>query len=169
MLSYIHHKRGTSLWRCSEIRHKQMESDLIKDDVALLQLLTGSSGQLVVVSARDQQSREERQHGYESGKTYKNIEKQFYSLASRVKLVRSFEQVWQICNNISDKNFITQVLKTKWPLLIEEVLQRAFDIGQALSKDNVLIHCPSGDDGSAVLSSLVQIIMDPYYRTLKGF
>jgi hypothetical protein len=61
----------------------------------------------VVVSARDQQSGEDRNYGYESTKSYKHIEKQFYGLASKVKMVRSFEQVWMICNNIQEKNFNT--------------------------------------------------------------
>lgn len=53
--------------------------------------------------------------------------------------------------------------------MIEEVLQKAFDIVQNLRKNSVLIHCPSGADGSCVLSSLAQLILDPYYRTFEGF
>ena len=74
-----------------------------------------------------------------------------------------------ICNNLQDKSFGTTFVKTKWPIYIEEALQKAFDIGIALYKFNVLIHCPSGDDGSSIMSSLAQIIMDPYYRTFEGF
>lgn len=86
-----------------------------------------------------------------------------------MKVVKSFEQVWQITNNIHEKNFVSSFIKTKWPVYIEEVLQKAFDVVLTLKRHSVLIHCPTGSDGSCVLSSLAQIIMDPYYRTFEGF
>jgi hypothetical protein len=74
-----------------------------------------------------------------------------------------------LSNNISDKNYIAQLTKTNWLLYIENVLEKAFDIDSSLKQANVLVHCPTGDDGSAVLCSLAQIIIDPYYRTFEGF
>jgi protein tyrosine/serine phosphatase len=32
-----------------------------------------------------------------------------------------------------------------------------------------LIHCSDGWDRTAQLSALAQIILDPFYRTIKGF
>jgi len=88
-----------------------------------MEALSKQTGQLLIYSSREQQSRtEDRQYGYESTKLYKNIDKQFYSLCSKVKLVRSFEQVWMISNAINDKSFATTFVKTKWPLYMEEVL-----------------------------------------------
>ena len=34
---------------------------------------------------------------------------------------------------------------------------------------NVLIYCRNGQLGSAVVSSLAQIFLDPHFRTMKGF
>ena len=53
--------------------------------------------------------------------------------------------------------------------MLEEVLQKAFDIVLNLKRFSVLIHCPYGTDGSCVISSIAQIIMDPYYRSFEGF
>ena len=53
--------------------------------------------------------------------------------------------------------------------MLEEVLQKAFDIVLNLKRFSVLIHCPNGSDGSCVISSVAQIIMDPVYRTFEGF
>ncbi len=33
---------------------------------------------------------------------------------------------------------------------------------------NVLVHCSDGWDRTSQLSSLSQILLDPYYRTLEG-
>ena len=66
-------------------------------DVAYLnQIATNNDKRKVVIfSARDPQTRsEERAFGYEMKQQYKNIDKNFYSLYSKVRLQRSFEQVW---------------------------------------------------------------------------
>jgi hypothetical protein len=41
-------------------------------------------------------------------------------------------------------------------------------VNHILSGSNVLIHCSDGWDRTAQLSSLASIILDPYYRTIKG-
>lgn len=74
-----------------------------------------------------------------------------------------------LCNNIKDQNFSANIAKTKWLSYIENILQKAFDIDFLLKERNILVHCPSGDDGSSVLCSIAQILIDPYYRTFEGF
>jgi hypothetical protein len=37
-----------------------------------------------------------------------------------------------------------------------------------LQRGNTLVHCSDGWDRTSQLTSLAQIIMDPYYRTLSG-
>lgn len=34
---------------------------------------------------------------------------------------------------------------------------------------NVLVHCSDGWDRTSQLTSLSQLMMDPYYRTMEGF
>lgn len=34
---------------------------------------------------------------------------------------------------------------------------------------NVLVHCSDGWDRTSQLSSLAQLLLDPYFRTLEGF
>ena len=36
-------------------------------------------------------------------------------------------------------------------------------------KSSVLVHCSDGWDRTAQLTSLAMILLDPYFRTLKGF
>ena len=65
---------------------------------------------------------------------------------------------------------MTKVCKTDWILQIENVLHCAQRIAYLLSQnENILIYCPPGNHGTAMLSSLAQIFVEPHYRTFDGF
>lgn len=77
--------------------------------------------------------------------------------------------MWQLAINIPEKGFIKTSNNIKWPQMVEEILLKAFFLVKNLRTHTVLIQCQNGKDASSVLSSLAQIISDPYYRTFKGF
>jgi len=57
-----------------------------------------------------------------------------------------------------------------WLQHVSCVLTAACKIAKELDQGtSVLIHCSDGWDRTAQLSSLVQILLDPYFRTLEGF
>ena len=65
---------------------------------------------------------------------------------------------------------MTKVCKTDWTYHVENALNHAHRIAILMSKsENVLIYCPPGVHGTALLSSLAQIFVEPNYRTLEGF
>ena len=70
-----------------------------------------------------------------------------------------------------DSQFMSKVVKTDWLAHIESILDSARRVHHCIvnAQENVLIYCPQGGSGSALLSSLAQIFLDPHYRTIKGF
>ena len=72
---------------------------------------------------------------------------------------------------LNPKNeFIKSVLESKWYEYIIHILQTALKVAhQILMENSVLIRCTNGYDRSPEISALVQIIIDPYYRTMDGF
>lgn len=62
------------------------------------------------------------------------------------------------------------MLKCKWLSIVTNILNHAFNVAAVLTegKGHVLIYCQSGVGGTPVLSSLSQVICDPYYRTFDG-
>lgn len=59
--------------------------------------------------------------------------------------------------------------KTCWLNYIGQLIKSAFDIACALELDGrpVMVHCTDGWDRTTQLSSLAQLLADPYYRTVE--
>ena len=51
---------------------------------------------------------------------------------------------------------------------MESALRTAGQVAKDIKKRSVLISCKSGTDSSAVISSLAQLLIDPFYRTFEG-
>lgn len=61
--------------------------------------------------------------------------------------------------------------KSQWLNRLSIILQAVDRITKSvhLNNTNVLIHCSDGWDRTSQTSALLQLCLDPYYRTLKGF
>ena len=56
---------------------------------------------------------------------------------------------------------------TKWMLNLSLLLEATQMVANALSRKPVLVHCSDGWDRTPQIVSLTQLVLDPYYRTLK--
>ena len=71
-------------------------------------------------------------------------------------------------NNL--KKFLSKFEESKWLEYLSDIICGANLIVDKLSsKINVFCHCSDGWDRTSQVCSLVQIILDPYYRTFEGF
>ncbi|KAK1792413.1 hypothetical protein P4O66_012359 [Electrophorus voltai] len=86
-----------------------------------------------------------------------------------------FKQFFLIDNStdfwMSDVKWFSSLENTGWLDIIRQCLQKAVEVVECLEKENtnVLITEEEGSDLCCVISSLVQIMMDPHCRTLTGF
>ena len=72
--------------------------------------------------------------------------------------------------NSNMSNFLSKFESTKWLAYLSDLLIGSISVAKFLIKDiNVLVHCSDGWDRTAQVCSLVQIILDPYFRTIEGF
>jgi len=70
-----------------------------------------------------------------------------------------------------DAYTIDSVRKLGWTKILDQAISHSFDVVNALSSGrSVLVQSGgSGFETDAVIASLAQIILDPYYRTFDGF
>ncbi|TPP60021.1 Myotubularin protein 3, partial [Fasciola gigantica] len=83
----------------------------------------------------------------------------------------SFERLTQLYTLDTDVSWYSMLEKTCWLNYIAQLIKSALDIAFALEVDGrpVMVHCTDGWDRTAQLSSLAQLLADPYYRTVEGF
>ncbi|KAJ2716602.1 phosphatidylinositol-3-phosphatase ymr1 [Coemansia spiralis] len=63
-----------------------------------------------------------------------------------------------------------QSAQTRWLGHIENILVGVRTIVEAVQQGNhVVVHCSDGWDRTAQLTSLAQLCLDPFYRTMRGF
>ncbi|XP_060763264.1 myotubularin-related protein 12 isoform X2 [Neoarius graeffei] len=86
-----------------------------------------------------------------------------------------FKQFFLIDNStdfwVSDVKWFSSLESSGWLDIIRQCLHKAVEVVECLEKENtnVLIMEEEGTDLCCVISSLVQIMLDPHYRTLAGF
>ena len=69
-----------------------------------------------------------------------------------------------------DSKFYNSLAESKWYEYVFLILDGALELAKTLSQGiNSLVHCSDGWDRTAQLCTLTSIILDPYYRTVKGF
>ncbi|RLN70414.1 hypothetical protein BBJ28_00005001 [Nothophytophthora sp. Chile5] len=71
----------------------------------------------------------------------------------------------------TDRTWLSSVESTRWLDHVRLVLEGALKIARVLELEgaSVLVHCSDGWDRTAQLCALAQLMIDPYYRTIRGF
>ena len=86
---------------------------------------------------------------------------------------KSFQALRNLCatSTKSQQNWISQLEGTNWLSYIAGLLRSASTLAGAIEFEQrpVLVHCSDGWDRTAQIVSLGQLLLDPFYRTLKGF
>ena len=99
--------------------------------------------------------------------------------AVRKSLKKAFDKVYfgmsssnnsKVTSNSNFKKFLSKFEESKWLDYISDILTGAnVVINRLFSKLNVICHCSDGWDRTSQVCSIVQIILDPYFRTFEGF
>lgn len=70
----------------------------------------------------------------------------------------------------TEDHWLPLVHSSQWLLHLSSVLSAAYLTARLVEQGrSVLVHCSDGWDRTAQLTSLSQLLLDPYYRTMEGF
>eukprot|EP01113_Clastostelium_recurvatum_P033807 TRINITY_DN4513_c0_g1_i3.p1 TRINITY_DN4513_c0_g1~~TRINITY_DN4513_c0_g1_i3.p1 ORF type:complete len:1056 (-),score=197.17 TRINITY_DN4513_c0_g1_i3:173-3340(-) len=143
--------------------------------VACIQSLNYLKDHLIVIDARPRVNAMAQQAGAEGGTEsaakYKFCNIHFMGIENihnvRDAMGRLFKS---ICGDRSKESWLLDLEGSLWMKYIRAVLVASVDVATYMAEGHsVMIHCSDGWDRTAQITSLAQIMLDPYYRSMKGF
>ncbi|XP_059820158.1 myotubularin-related protein 6 [Hypanus sabinus] len=111
--------------------------------------------------------------GYENEDNYSNIRFQFFGIENIHVMRASLQKVSEVCGTkaLTSSDFLSGLESSGWLRHIKAILDAGVQLAKAVGYDgaSVLVHCSDGWDRTAQVCSLGSLLLDPYYRTMKGF
>lgn len=110
--------------------------------------------------------------GYENEAFYENIKFQFLGIENIHVQRTSLQKLIETCEQKSPtmNGFLSSLESSGWLKHIRSILDTSSFIASAVDKGvSVVVHCSDGWDRTAQVCSLASLMLDPYYRTIKGF
>lgn len=111
--------------------------------------------------------------GYENEDNYSNIKFQFMGIENIHVMRNSLQKMLEVCElrTPSVTDFLQGLEGSGWLKHIKAILDAAVFIAKAVSEEgvSVLVHCSDGWDRTSQVCSVASLLLDPHYRTLKGF
>ncbi len=110
--------------------------------------------------------------GMECNEYYKDCEVEFMNLGNIHEVRKGFQRLRSLVVSSSDQStWFSGLEATKWLYNISCLLSSAVRCAKALELEQrpVVVHCSDGWDRTSQITSLSQLLLDPYYRTMEGF
>lgn len=150
-----------------------------KEDERYLQMIMDANAQshkFYIVDARPQVNavaNKAKGGGYESEDNYQNAELIFVDIHNIHVMRESLRKLKEICYHhpLDEVHWLSNIESTHWLEHIRQILAGAVRIADKVesNKTSVLVHCSDGWDRTAQLTSLAMLMLEPYYRTIRGF
>lgn len=177
VLCWIHPKSLATITRCSQplvgVSGKRSEAD--ETYINYIMEANAQSDKLSIFDARPNANaiaNKAKGGGYESEDSYKHVELTFLDIHNIHVMRESLRKLKEICFPASDdQKWLSAVEGTLWLKHIKCILAGAVRIVDRIEnmRMSVVVHCSDGWDRTSQLTALAMLLLDPYYRTLKGF
>lgn len=109
--------------------------------------------------------------GFEKVEHYGNCYIHFMNIENIHHVRKSLEMLAEEAAVGGGAEWSKKVEDSKWLYHVKLIIHASLSIATMLEDQgaSVVIHCSDGWDRTAQLSSLTQLLLDPYYRTIRGF
>lgn len=177
VLSWIHPESQATITRCSQPL-VGVSGKRNKDDERFIQMIMDANAQshkLSIMDARpsvNAMANKAKGGGYESEDAYQNAELVFLDIHNIHVMRESLRKLKEICfPTIDDNRWLSNIESTHWLEHTKCILAGAIRIADRVesNKTSVVVHCSDGWDRTAQLTALAVIMLDPFYRSIKGF
>ncbi|CAM4520787.1 unnamed protein product [Leuciscus chuanchicus] len=177
VLSWIHPETQATIVRCSQPMVGPTDRRC-KEDEHYLQTIMDANAQshkLTIFDARQNtvaDNHKAKDGGYENKNFYPSMELIFLEIPNIHVMRESLRKLKEVVYpTIDELRWHSAIDATHWLEYIRLLLAGAVRIADKVesSKSSVVVHCSDGWDRTAQLTSLSMLMLDSYYRTLRGF
>lgn len=179
-LTYYHKESGCTITRCSQPLVGLKQSRSIQDEKLVDEMFRSSENKdtriNIIVDARpltNAMAQMALGGGSESMDNYKGCDKVYLGI-DNIHVMRDSMQ--HVVNSLEDGDLNKKVdknglTKSQWLKFISLLLSSTDKLVKsfALNHSNLLVHCSDGWDRTSQIVSLIQVCVDPYFRTIDGF
>jgi len=178
VLSWIHPTSLVTLCRCAQPLVSMANNRSVADE-KYIQTIMDCNAQSHKISIMDARPKVNAMANIVNGGGYENVD-HFYENAElefldihNIHVMReSLRKVKEMCFPvIDDQRWQSNIDNSQWLHHMHCILRGAVKIVEKMQNDkiSVVVHCSDGWDRTSQLTSLAMLLLDPYYRTLKGF
>nr|2YF0_A Chain A, MYOTUBULARIN-RELATED PROTEIN 6 [Homo sapiens] len=177
VLSYYHQDKEAAICRCSQPLSGFSARCL--EDEHLLQAISKANPvnrYMYVMDTRPKlnaMANRAAGKGYENEDNYSNIRFQFVGIENIHVMRSSLQKLLEVngTKGLSVNDFYSGLESSGWLRHIKAVMDAAVFLAKAITVENasVLVHCSDGWDRTSQVCSLGSLLLDSYYRTIKGF
>ncbi|XP_038570525.1 myotubularin-related protein 7-like isoform X2 [Micropterus salmoides] len=177
VLSYFHQDTLAAVCRCSQPL-SGFSGRCQEDEMMLLAIMKSNPGSdyIYVVDTRPKlnaMANRAAGKGYENEDHYTNIKLQFIGVENIHVMRNSQQKIIDVgeMRSPSMTDFLWGLENSGWLKHIKAILDAGVFIARAVADEgiSVLVHCSDGWDRTAQACSVASILLDPFYRTIKGF
>ncbi|XP_074771410.1 phosphatidylinositol-3,5-bisphosphate 3-phosphatase MTMR6 isoform X6 [Athene noctua] len=177
VLSYYHKNKEAAICRCSQPLSGFSARCL--EDEHMLQAISKanpSNRYMYVMDTRPKlnaMANRAAGKGYENEDNYSNIRFQFVGIENIHVMRSSLQKLLEVSGTkgLSVNDFLSGLENSGWLRHIKAVLDAAVFLVKAIAVESasVLVHCSDGWDRTSQVCSLGALLLDSYYRTIRGF
>lgn len=176
-LAYFFYKNNATIWRSSQTKNGITNNRNAFDEKLLSYISDLSSGKkLIVYDARPYLSayaNKLKGAGFEDENNYVRTEVKFCDINNIHAARSSLAKIYQMLKEKDfreTKKFHSSFESSGWPEFIYGIIKSSTEIALSVKQGySCLIHCSDGWDRASQLTAFSQMLVDPYYRTIRGY
>ncbi|KAK0417021.1 hypothetical protein QR680_012792 [Steinernema hermaphroditum] len=175
VLTYWHKTNGASISRCAQpltgFSARCVEDEALMDHIAKT---NPSCATLYLIDTRPRVNamvNKVQGKGFEDVRNYSNMQFHFFDIENIHVMRNSLNKLLEVCQKPRSMNdFLKGLESSQWLKHVRSLMECGKFLADSVVRGiSCVVHCSDGWDRTSQTVSIAQLILDPFYRTTRGF